>query len=814
MSTLPSEDQPPFMCTIIGAGPGGMATLIHAARSYKLPFLLQGISNRSGVVLLDAGTASQTGAGRLGRYQIPSRHDPARFHVTPVLADRSGSGVNQPESICGTVLESLAEHKEAVAIRKCGKHSCMLATIGNLMKDVATKIIEKIQQETPKSFFLECTRATNITVLKNKSFEVTATRRPASNTDNNNGEEEEEVFKFRTKAVIIATGGLQIPPPFLKPYQDKVLRSRDALTSEGREKMLQAMKANGSNKIVVVGSGHSAYSVIWMLLNSFANGKCYTGSTRDSSSEGASSSVPKSQCEGKEQPAFFPGTFEKDDITCVYKQVQFSPISEGTQLLYEAIKRHEEHRVRRMDLEASSPKALRTVYKQATTIVWAGGYGSNMVPVRHPDGTKYNFAMRGTKVKVDGSSQLLRQLKPKGDGKPVEKPLEHLFGMGVGFGHQDDVIDGIGTFVSYRAPSVLAHITNGCFDKLAAQSAQAESQRFKMRTLKKLQAKQKQARDRAQKLALKNGQAAKLEAQRRAEEKRQKEERIRRVQAKEQKELNKADEKAQKQRVKSIVAFKEKMAQTAKEERRARERKEKSLSKRRAQARRQALRMAKRVGMHYQRPKNCEHELSADDQDLNELLEPSSSMVTGTNQEVDVSSYDIPRAIHPSSDQARLPRLTHSVTVFASPELFLGRTYRKKTHHPKPIVYGRKAPKSRLVVIKPTSNITYGNLLHPTPNPAAKYLYGNTVQQCHNSPVQNAHHSPIKNAHQSPIKNTHSTRHTKHHPSPTRKPKLEGPGGRFLRTKNVVLDLSDTFAPLCIRGSPPARQNTYGYVFT
>ena len=51
----------------------------------------------------------------------------------------------------------------------------------------------------------------------------------------------------------------------------------------------------------------------------------------------------------------------------------------------------------------------------------------------------------------------------------------------------------------------------------AAHSAQVESQRFKMRTLKKMQAKQKQARDRAQKLSLKNGQAAKLEAQRRAQ---------------------------------------------------------------------------------------------------------------------------------------------------------------------------------------------------------------------------------------------------------------------------------------------------------
>ena len=74
-----------------------LQTLIHAARSYKLPFLLGGISKCSGVVLMDAGEASQAGAGRLGRYQIPSRHDPARFHISPVLNDRNGSGVNQPE---------------------------------------------------------------------------------------------------------------------------------------------------------------------------------------------------------------------------------------------------------------------------------------------------------------------------------------------------------------------------------------------------------------------------------------------------------------------------------------------------------------------------------------------------------------------------------------------------------------------------------------------------------------------------------------------------------------------------------------------
>ena len=53
------------------------------------------------------------------------------------------------------------------------------------------------------------------------------------------------------------------------------MNSTVALTLEGQEIMLSAMKARGGNKIVVVDSDHSAYSVIGMLLNSFDNGCWY-----------------------------------------------------------------------------------------------------------------------------------------------------------------------------------------------------------------------------------------------------------------------------------------------------------------------------------------------------------------------------------------------------------------------------------------------------------------------------------------------------------------------------------------------------------
>ena len=120
------------------------------------------------------------------------------------------------------------------------------------------------------------------------------------------------------------------------------MNSTEALTLEGQEKMLAVMKDRGSNKIVVVGSGHSAYSVIWMLLNSFDNGCCYTGTTAENTT---CSSKQDGQNPGEEEPVFVAGTFGRADITCVYKPAQFSPISEGTQLLYEAIKRHNEPRV-------------------------------------------------------------------------------------------------------------------------------------------------------------------------------------------------------------------------------------------------------------------------------------------------------------------------------------------------------------------------------------------------------------------------------------------------------------------------------------
>ena len=52
-----------FRCVIIGAGPAGIAPLIHAARSQVLPDLLSGSdsTNRGGILLVDSAPLEEFG---------------------------------------------------------------------------------------------------------------------------------------------------------------------------------------------------------------------------------------------------------------------------------------------------------------------------------------------------------------------------------------------------------------------------------------------------------------------------------------------------------------------------------------------------------------------------------------------------------------------------------------------------------------------------------------------------------------------------------------------------------------------------------
>merc|ERR1712054_50932 len=114
--------------------------------------------------------------------------------------------MGENESIKGTVLQDLTKNRYAQMVRKCGAHSSKLETIGDFMKVVAKKIIAEISSAKPRSYFVERTRATSIRVLRNKTFEVTATidKGPTSES------KETQIFTFKTKSIILATGGLQV----------------------------------------------------------------------------------------------------------------------------------------------------------------------------------------------------------------------------------------------------------------------------------------------------------------------------------------------------------------------------------------------------------------------------------------------------------------------------------------------------------------------------------------------------------------------------------------------------------------------------
>ena len=276
------------------------------------------------------------------------------------------------------------------------------------------------------------------------------------------------------------------------------------------------------------------------------------------------------------------------------------------------------------------------------------------------------------------------------------------------------------------------------------------------------------------------------------------EKKMRQAEARAAKAMDKAETKAQRQRLKQIAELKAKTAQSAKQQRRVYEHQEKVQSKRRVNARKQALRVAKRIQREIELREDAD-ELCVGDLDSLEdtspaLTGPASTGLTETNQEAELRS-SIPKALNASptsptsptslttTAQEKLPLLSSPPPVFGAPlELFLGRSSRRKVEYRKPIVYGLKAPKSKLVV-KPSSNIRYGNLLYPTPKAVAKMGHKKSVH------YRAAPKSGVVRR------------------------KVAGPEGRFLQPKHVVLDLSSMFSPLSIRGLQQARRNTYGYMY-
>lgn len=217
--------------------------------------------------------------------------------------------------------------------------------------------------------------------------------------------------------VVLATGGHQTIPSSLSnaSHLQKSVTSDFICTGKGvawlNDRLMRA-KVGGNNrdrKIVIVGGSHSAFSAAWICLNkvdsqaaSFASGSvCILHR----------SPVPVFYNTKKE--AELDGYSDFKHMNSMGQIHPFGGIRGDAKALYRQIRTMKEQRVRMLMIKGgSNAPAATKLFDEATVIIWACGYGTNLISVRDKDGEPYEFSTSGGQVEVDDEARVLCILKP------------------------------------------------------------------------------------------------------------------------------------------------------------------------------------------------------------------------------------------------------------------------------------------------------------------------------------------------------------------------------------------------------------------
>ncbi len=223
---------------IVGGGPGGLAPLLAASRSGRLPALLA-----AGLAIVEQQTA--IGFGSIGDYAINS--DSAAETFLSCLA-----GNPEPR------LAALIDHPTARAMSLYGRGAVPLYLVGNLMELVGD-VLASIVGAQPGCRVLTRHSALWTRRTADGGWE-TGLRCHVS------GDE----VRLASRTVLMATGGWQpsslldhrqVAGVALRPaFGDRLLQSNQVLTAQGRSAIAASLSRHRDPKVVVIGGSTSAMS--------------------------------------------------------------------------------------------------------------------------------------------------------------------------------------------------------------------------------------------------------------------------------------------------------------------------------------------------------------------------------------------------------------------------------------------------------------------------------------------------------------------------------------------------------------------------
>ena len=458
---MKGSKEKPFKLSIVGAGPAGVSILIKAIRLNLFNELCtetldENQISSAGLCIIDENTRQNFGAGKLPNYIINSNTFADKF-VTNTIDERlhwlplESLDINDKNTI-----QSLPS---AISLTKLGATRCPLVIVGEYLKDIAQLVLDKLSKY-PVSQVYFSSRVDSIqrvTVNKRSLWCITMTQTisTTATTTNTSATTEgcDKTVTIYTESVALSTGGIQKVPDIslltsLKPTDKaKVLCSDYYCQQEGYDTIRTRLLSSVFKHVVIIGGSHSAFSCAWITINRLLKDLHISGS-EGSATGGGGGGGNKCYVYILHRSAikvFYNTKQEADrDGYRDYKHINphtgsihaFSGIRGDAKQLWRSICLGTETRVKLIEMKGQS--FLAKLCYDASLVIWAGGYHTNLPRILNEDNSEMKFKYDCSQVDIDLHGNLIEEMESTLDD-PINRlfrvsPVPGLLGIGLGYG--------------------------------------------------------------------------------------------------------------------------------------------------------------------------------------------------------------------------------------------------------------------------------------------------------------------------------------------------------------------------------------------
>ncbi len=389
----------------IGGGPAGLAPLVWAARTGRLPSLAE-----RGLLVVEAGTT--LGAGSIGNHAIGS----------DTLADTFLECLEDSQD---ARLTALRDHPSAEAVRRHSKGAAPLPVVSAFLETLGTALHDSIVAAGGRVLLGH--RVSRL--RRERTGHWTATVQAASGGS----------MTVTARKAVLATGATQrrddlaaIPvagSPLLPEFADKLLLSGEVLGHGGVDAIRQHLRGAATPRIAIVGGSHSAVASANRILYGMPGLDLAAGAVtilhrrplrifyptpEAALADGYSDFGPADVCAVTGRLYRLAG-FRLDARDLVMRALGVGGRPAEPRLAL--------HRIDTPEAE----KQARSLLRSADLIVAALGYRPTAVPIEHADGSPWPLAASGsgTAPLVNGACEVLDDAR---------QAIPGLYGIGLAAG--------------------------------------------------------------------------------------------------------------------------------------------------------------------------------------------------------------------------------------------------------------------------------------------------------------------------------------------------------------------------------------------